>query len=294
MGLLRIRGIDILISPAVIIMAAAAVYFGYFSKVLILTVAVLLHEAAHSFIAGFLGYRLEEINLFPLGGEIRIGGMFELDPGQEILIALAGPVMNVFMASFALWLKPHSFVNESAVDFFIAVNVVTALFNLFPALPMDGGRILRALLSYRWGTARATRTVWLLGKCCAGLLALLALYRGLKGPLYITMLAAAVFLFFAGAGERNKAASLMINQVGHKKSLLRKRGLIKSKTLAVACNASGKKVIKRLVPGYYHIVYVIGTEGQVLGRVGEQEILNGVMKYGYNVKMIDIVKMYNT
>jgi stage IV sporulation protein FB len=294
MKLARIRGIDILVNPLVIVLAAAGICLGYFTKGLILVAAVLCHEAAHSVMAGFLGYRLDEIKLFPLGGVIRIGGMFELDPGREIMIALAGPVINMSLAVLALGLKPYGFATEQYTDFFIAVNTVIALFNLLPALPLDGGRVLRSLLSYRWGIARATRVVWLLGRIAAVLLALLSLYRGVGNPLEVTMLAAAVFLFFAGTKERKMAAFLMYNQVGYKKDLLKNRGLLKSKSLAVDHNAYGKRVISRFVPGCYHIVYVIGKDGQVLGRVGEQEVFYGIMKYGYNVRMIDIVKMYNS
>lgn len=289
MKLVKIGGTDILVSPIVIVLAAMVVFFGYATRLIVVAMVVLLHEAAHAFAAVFLGYNLEEVKLFPLGGAIRIGGMFQLDPGIEIIIALAGPVMNIFLVLFTFWFGIHGLVQDLAVDFFVAINVIMAIFNLLPALPMDGGRILRALLSYRWGIVKATHAVWVMGRLLAVLLVLLAAFSAAASPFVITMLAAAVFLFFAGEYERKMAAPIVLGQVERKKSLLKNRGPLKSKTMAAAYNTHCKKIISRFVPGYYHIVYVIGEDGQVLGRVGEQEILNGMMRYGYNVRLQKII-----
>ncbi len=294
MKLARIRGVDILVSPVVIVLAAAAVSLGFFTRGLMLTAAVLLHEAAHWAAAGLVGYKLEEIRLFPLGGNIRIGGMFGLNPQREIFIALAGPAANILLVLLTWGFRSLDYAAQYDVDFFIAANTVMFLFNLLPALPLDGGRALRSALSYKWGIASAARLVWLSGRFVAGLLVLLALYRRLESSLEISMIAAAVFLFFAGMAERRMAASLMINQMDLKRSLLRERGLLKSKTLAVAYNAQGKRVIDCFGPGYYHIVFVIGRDGEILGRVGEHEIFSGIMQLGYSASMEEIVKMYNS
>ncbi|MDD2573295.1 MAG: M50 family metallopeptidase [Bacillota bacterium] len=292
MRLARIKGIDIVLSPVLIVLAVAVACSGFTVRVLMLVVVVFFHEVAHSLTAAFLGYRVEEIRLFPLGGSVRIGGLSGLEPIREALVALAGPAVNIMLAVFCLWLKNIGIVPYRHADFFIAVNTVIFLFNLLPALPVDGGRVLRSILSCKMGTVAATRAVHVLGRLTAGLLILTSLYRGLENPLEISMIAAAIFLFFAGDKERRMAPSLTINQVGAKESLLRKRGLLRSRTLVAAYNVSGSRVINCFVPGYYHIVFVVGEKGEVLGRVSEGQVLDGILRYGYNIRMEEIIKMH--
>jgi stage IV sporulation protein FB len=289
----RIRGIDILLSPAVVVLAVAAVCYGHLAGVLLLSAAVFFHEAAHSVTATFLGYRLEEVRLYPLGGSVRIGGMSGLDPLRETLIALAGPAANVFLAIVTLLFSGLGLVPRQQAGYFIAINTVIFLFNLLPALPLDGGRVLRGILSCKYGIVGATKAVCFIGRIIAVLMFLFALSRGLQNPFEISMAAAAVFLYLAGAGERKMAASLMVSQVGSKEGLLQKKGFLRSKTFVAAYNASGKRVMGRFAPGYYHIVYVVGKNGEVLGKVSEQQVFNAIMRSGFNVRMEEIIKMHN-
>jgi stage IV sporulation protein FB len=289
----RIAGTDILVNPPVMVLFAAAACLGYLTRGLLLAAAVIVHETAHAAAASFLGYRLEEIRVFPLGGSVRVGGMFGLDPAAEAFVALAGPAASIALAMCAVMLKDHGFMPHPHGEFFVAINTMIFLFNLLPALPRDGGRLFRSILSFRLGIVDATRAVYLSGNIIAGLLALLALCLGLGSPLGLSMAAAAVFLFFAGAQERKMASSLAITQAGSKGGLLHKKGLLRSKTFVAAYNASGKRVISRFVPGYYHIVFVVGKNGEVLGKATEQEIISGMIRYGYNVRMEQIIRMQN-
>lgn len=215
------------------------------------------------------------------------------DPAAEALIALAGPVASILMSMFTMTFKDHGLLTLPDGEFFVAINTIIFLFNLLPALPLDGGRLFRSILSFRLGIVDATKAVYLSGNIIAGLLALLALCLGPGSPLGLSMAAAAVFLFFAGTRERKLAASLAITQAGSKESLLQKKGLLRSKTFVAAYNASGKRVISHFVPGYYHIVFVVGKNGEVLGKVTEQEIISGMICYGYNVRMEQIIRMHN-
>jgi stage IV sporulation protein FB len=289
----RIAGTDILVNPPVIVLFAAAACLGYLTRGLLLAAAIIVHETAHGAAAFFLGYRLEEVKVFPLGGSLRIGGMSGYDPAAEALIALAGPVASILMSMFALVLKDHGLISLPYGKFFVAINTMIFLINLLPALPLDGGRLFRSILSFRLGIVDATRAVYLSGNIIAGLLVLLAICLGPRSPLGLSMAAAAVFLFFAGARERKMAASLAITQTGSKEGLLQKKGLLRSKTFVAAYNASGKRVISHFVPGYYHIVYVVGKNGEVLGKATEQEIISGMIRYGYNVRMEQIIRMHN-
>ncbi|MBC7119204.1 MAG: site-2 protease family protein, partial [Methanobacteriaceae archaeon] len=121
-------------------------------------VTVVIHELAHSYVARRFGVKIEKILLLPIGG---IAKMEEIPrvPRQELLISIAGPSTNLVIAAAlygigSLGIFPHA-ITEFIANF-ILVNVVLALFNLIPAFPMDGGRILRALLAEKMSYLRST------------------------------------------------------------------------------------------------------------------------------------------
>ncbi|MBI3928214.1 MAG: site-2 protease family protein [Armatimonadetes bacterium] len=119
---------------------------------------IVLHELGHALMARRFGIATREIVLLPIGGLARLEKMPE-QPRQELLVALAGPAVNLVLALVALAALqlplPEGPMLLAGSAF--TVNVMIGLFNLLPAFPMDGGRVLRALLSTRMSSARATR-----------------------------------------------------------------------------------------------------------------------------------------
>ncbi len=129
---------------------------------------VLLHELGHALMARVYGIGTRDITLLPIGGVARLERMSD-HPGEEIAIAIAGPMVNVVIAA-GLWLGmslagiwlPHHLsslsgsVGEKVLMELLGWNIVMVLFNMIPAFPMDGGRVLRALLTIGFGRLRGT------------------------------------------------------------------------------------------------------------------------------------------
>ena len=138
--------IKLKVHPTFIIFACLLVYFGQGVLFLNYLCAMFLHEYAHAFVAKRLGYNLNNIKLIPFGICLNLSS-FSLSPKDEIKIALAGPLTNLFLClvMFMLWWTFPSCYNYTYLFFY--ANFITCIFNLIPAFPLDGGRVLRGTLS---------------------------------------------------------------------------------------------------------------------------------------------------
>jgi Zn-dependent protease/CBS domain-containing protein len=182
--------------------AAAAVDGVMF--IVLLFVCVVLHEFGHVFAARRYGIRTSDVTLLPIGGLASLERMPE-KPGQEIVVALAGPAVNLVIALLLVVVLGARFdltqmtqlheATSTLMGRVAAANVWLCVFNLIPAFPMDGGRVLRALLAIPLGYTRATRVAATIGQGLAFVFALLGL---MGNPLLILI---AVFIFLAASGE---------------------------------------------------------------------------------------------
>ena len=144
------------IHPTFILFACLLIYFGqsilFFNYLLVM----FLHELAHAFVARRLGYNIKNIKIIPFGICLNIKSI-NLLPKDEIKIALAGPIVNFFLAlcTIALWwVFPESY-NHTFI--FCYANFITATFNLIPAFPLDGGRVFLSLLKLKSSSKQAIK-----------------------------------------------------------------------------------------------------------------------------------------
>ena len=165
---------------------------------------VLLHELGHSMAARQFGIETHSIVLLPIGGIASLERM-PRHPLQELWIAVAGPLVNVVIAFVLFLAMPTSYaLTPSYGGFFTTLmfaNISLVLFNLLPAFPMDGGRILRSLLAMRLSFGRATEIAARCGRYVAVGLGILGLFYG-----HIMLMLVAAFVYFAGSAEARMVA----------------------------------------------------------------------------------------
>jgi len=171
--------------------------------ILLLFACVLLHELGHALTANAFGIHTTDITLLPIGGIARLERI-PRDPKQEFLIAIAGPLVNVVIAALLiLYLGQRAVVSDfddintprvAMLSKLASVNIGLVLFNLIPAFPMDGGRILRSLLAMRMNYLRATQIAASIGQGLAILFGVIGLFTN-------TFLLFIAFFVFMGAQQ---------------------------------------------------------------------------------------------
>lgn len=172
--------------------------------IIALFACVVAHEFGHALTARTFGIRTPDITLLPIGGVARLERMPE-KPSQEILVAIAGPAVNIVIAAILILiigaranLGVLENIDSSNVDFvtrLAAVNLFLVLFNMIPAFPMDGGRVLRAVLAIYYPRKKATRIAAHIGQGLAFVFGFLGL---LGNPILIFI---ALFVYLAATAE---------------------------------------------------------------------------------------------
>lgn len=176
--------------------------------ILAIFACVVLHELGHATAARRYGIHTQSITLYPIGGLAALDRIPEA-PRQEVVVALAGPAVNIVIALFLAGLFGARIDMAAMEDFgtpqadllsrLATVNLLLALFNMIPAFPMDGGRVLRALLGFRMSRAQATQIAARIGQSFAIVLGFLGL---LGNPVLVLI---AVFLYMAAGTEAYSA-----------------------------------------------------------------------------------------
>jgi len=202
--------------------------------ILLLFLCVVLHEFGHAMAARMYGIHTPDITLLPIGGLARLERM-PRNPVQELVIAVAGPAVNVVIACvLGIFLIGKLTISEGLEELarpssdlmmqVLVANVILVLFNLIPAFPMDGGRVLRALLAMIMPHPKATIVAARTGQVIAVIFAALGLFGFSSNPFLLLI---AVFIFFAAQQESRLALlhgaaegrRVMDNMITHFESL---------------------------------------------------------------------------
>lgn len=295
MNMGRIAGVQLVLNRY--FLALLCLYFltGVLVKALVVFGLVFYHELFHVVAAMRLGIKVREIELLPFGGVAKMEDLLELRPSTELKVALAGPLSNALLLTIIWSLRVYGVGNQEFwlspnIQFLQRANILMLAFNLLPALPLDGGRIYRAMLAPRVGFTEATEQAAGMGRGIAlflGLLGLGGLYFELTGLDFFVIV---LFLFFASSRERAQAHFVFLHALTRKQTELNDKGVLMAQVLVGQEDAPVKEIIQRFVPRKYHLVLVMDKNWRLLGLLNEHELLAGLLEQGYLAPLAGLIK----
>ncbi len=272
--------------------------------ILLLFVCVTLHEFGHSLVARYYKVNVGSITLLPIGGVASLERMPD-KPMQEFLIALAGPVVNFVLAALLLplailavgmevragnlqggmgeiLLRTMTGMLEPSVTnllvYLLATNVLLGLFNLLPAFPMDGGRILRSLLAMTMSYVQATRVAVTVGRVFAVLMAIWGIFGG-----GIIMLLIAFFIYVGGGAEREAVESrAVLKHVTADQALTHD---------AVNLYASERlnRAVDLIMNSYQTDYPVLDLGGNFIGVLTRPRLIAALREHGPEARVVDVM-----
>ena len=250
----------------------------------LLFLCVLLHEFGHIFTARAFGVATPYVTLLPIGGVAQLERIPE-EPWEEFLIAIAGPLVNIVIAlvlvlAFGAALQPSaaSAVDNMAIPLvnrLAAVNVFLAVFNMIPAFPMDGGRVLRALLASKFGYVRATEIAASIGQFVAFALGFIGL---MYNPILIFI---AIFVYLAASSEAHMIALRAVSRGVPVTSAM----MTQFATLVPRAHID--EAVQTLLQTSQGEFPVVDDAGKPVGVIGRADLIRAIKTVGPNASVAD-------
>lgn len=264
----------------------ASILTGTVTELALSYAVAVLHELAHFAAARRLNIGASRFVIMPFGVYLQLKESVIENPRHECIVCAAGPVCNMVLIAALFLARPHIGSQYiPALDFFICTNASMLLINVVPIVPLDGGRIMRAALTHKYGFVRAAKITHIVSQINILLVGLFGVY-----VLYIThfnvslMLLCAFLLFNMSTEKKNNEMTLM-RQIAYSKEKLVRRKIMPVRYLAAMENVELRRVLKNFSYDSYYMVNIVDKNMKILASVSETRIITEAINSPKNTKL---------
>jgi len=273
------------ISIFVLILLASAYFFGYLEFYLTAFAIATLHELSHVIMSTILKVPIERVELQPFGITARLKDSYIKEPYKEVLIALAGPAFNFAAAGICRILMNRYGFDLTYLFWF---NISMAILNLLPCLPLDGGRVVKALFTSNWGIVKAFNSVARLTKVITILLIAIAVFLLLVSEFNFSLILIGAFLLANISSERRNLNLIAMKEMLNNKEKLKTDDINKVRTIAVFEDVSARILLKYFSYNFYYIIDILNRDMKIVNRITETQLINALVSKGVRVKLRDV------
>ncbi|OQB13373.1 MAG: Stage IV sporulation protein FB [Firmicutes bacterium ADurb.Bin193] len=280
---IRLKKVEI--HPSFLLLLFFAIVFDFIYYLSVAYIMVIIHELAHAAAALSLGVKLDTVEILPFGVAIKISGSYIKNPVHEIIISAAGPLCSAGMAFLC-----HRLMTDS---FFVMVNLSIALINIIPALPLDGGRILKAFLTERWGYVKAFNFTVKITRVCAVVVSLAGAAFLFYTRFNFSLILIGAFLVVNTVAEQRSSAHIMMNEIIKSREKLSRGCAERAGVIAISADEPAGKALKLLSYNRYYLINVINSDMDIIGTLTETRLIELLVEMGIRTKAAKMVDLDN-
>ena len=278
MRIMTVGGVRIVVNPLLPLLILLCALTGSLVRLALAFLSLAVHEAAHTALSRALGYAVSEIELLPFGFVARLNerprGLWD-----ELMIAAAGPIASLVMAvtlsQFAGALRGAGILYELA-----GINTGIALINLLPAVPLDGGRMAKALL----GRVLAPRAAAVTAAIISFVVSLAAIFTGtfilIRGGSNITLAVFGVFLAAGAAGEYRRREGAGLTATIDRRESIGRGGTLAARQIVVGRDACCRDVLKHFRSSRFTLLLVVDADMRPIAQLSEADVVDRISKFG--------------
>ncbi|MBE7031340.1 MAG: hypothetical protein E7401_00025 [Ruminococcaceae bacterium] len=274
--------ISIWLIPTVI----CAIYGGYVQTFVVAYLSAILHETAHIIWAKALSVSVSRVELYPFGISARLKSGYIQSSEKEFLIAFAGPSLSLLLYWVCIIL--YRFIQSEFFKFGADINLCLCLINLIPVLPLDGGRIVKALLTARYGIIRAynftiklSRFLILLLLICAGIIFFVSDFN-------FSLILISAFLLQNLCGEQQAVSTVTLREILQSTEKAENCHSLPVRTLCVKESRAASGILRYLSYDCFYIVHILNKKSRIIKTLTETQILMALTENGIRTRYGDI------
>lgn len=262
---------------------------GFKGKFIISFLFVFMHELVHYIIARYMGYNALDIEVLPIGTVLHLKDLDDAEPKEDIIISLSGPLFNFIIAIIFLILKRKFYFNEY-FNLIYMTNLALAIFNLLPAFPLDGGRILRDILSMKIYYKKANKITVTISFIVGFFIIILSIISMVFHRFNFGAFVIGFFILVSSYKEKERIVYLIMGDIIRKKYKFLKRGYIENRSIAIYCKKTLLEAICIVDKNRYNIFTVLDEDMKVMGVIYEADLVEGLKIYG-NISIEEYLKV---
>lgn len=281
--------IQLQVHPFFLVILVVMIVLGYVSEFVVIYACMIIHELGHCTMAFLQRKNIQSLRMLPIGLNVLI----EMDNSslrQNTLIYASGPMTNGMMGLAAVAIQHILKLNSQELQYFIIINTYLAVFNLLPILPLDGGRILKDMLTGRLGFFLGSRYLSKISLCFSSVLIIAGSIQLFYHSYNFSLFILGVYTFFTLKVEEMEAALMNIKHVVYRRARIFKKGIYPARDLVAIKTVHLREVLKFMDFDQFHFIYVMDENLNLLKIFTEQDVVDAMLKYNPEMTLDDLIK----
>lgn len=262
---------------------------GYKGNLIYAFFIVIIHEAVHYLTAKHYNFSGFDIELIAFGASIKFKELDDASPKEDLIISLSGPLSNFVLAAILYYI--NTIVHYDEIYMLFAGNIAIGVFNLIPAFPLDGGRILRDILYFKFSYKKANRIMINISTVIGAFLMFFYIVLFLKGFNNFNIGIIGLFIIISSFKEKERISYIIMGDIIKKKYKFINKGYIESKNICVYYKKDLLTVMGLFDKNKYNMFTVLDNEMKVVDIVYEEDVIDGLKLHG-NITLEEFMKIH--